>query len=193
MKAGITETLRHKPRHRKLIARQLDVHGVFLCLKDSEMKLMNMTSTMTMSSLEIAELTGKEHKHVLRDIRKLLSSTGFTAIESTYKDSRNRPRPCCVMDADNAQILINTYSTLRYSMSAREKDCLATIEQVLGITLEKQFSVGKYKIDGYDIVYKVDYEIDEVQNKSVKHQQADREREAYICSILGCAFKRIAI
>ena len=166
------------------------------------MKLMNMTSAMTMTSLEVVAVINSlrdegavrlPHCDLLKKIRKLLSSTGFVATESTYVNSRNQTQPCYVMDAANAQIMINTYSTLRYSMSAREKDCLATIEQVLGITLEKQFSVGKYKIDGYDIANKVAYEIDEVQHKSVKHQQADRGREAYIYSILGCTFKRIAI
>ena len=162
-------------------------------MKTSIALIATQSSEMTMSSLEIAKLTGKEHFNVLVDIRKLLSSTGFVATESTYTSSQNKTQPCYIMDAANAQILINTYSTLRYSKSAREKDCLATIEQVLGITLEKQFSVGKYKIDGYDIVNKVAYEIDEAQHKSVKHQQTDREREAYIYSILGCTFKRIAI
>ena len=46
------------------------------------MKLMNMTSTMTMSSLEIAELTGKEHKHVLRDIREMIGTIGSPNLDS---------------------------------------------------------------------------------------------------------------
>lgn len=46
------------------------------------MKLMNMTSTMTMSSLEIAELTGKEHKHVLRDIREMIDTIGSPNLDS---------------------------------------------------------------------------------------------------------------
>lgn len=155
---------------------------------------MNLTTpNKTMTSVEIAEMTGKDHKNVLRDIRKLLSSDGFVATESTYKDSHQRDQLCYVMDEDNAQVLLGTYNTLRYSIAAREKDCLATIEQVLGITLEKQFSVGKYRIDGYDIANKVAYEIDEAQHKSIKHQQTDREREAYIYNVLGCTFKRITI
>ena len=46
------------------------------------MKLMNMTSTMTMTSLEIAELTGKEHKHVLRDIREMIDTIGSPNLDS---------------------------------------------------------------------------------------------------------------
>ena len=50
----------------------------------------------TMTSREIAELTGKQHKHVLEDVRKMLedldlSSAGFSA---QYKDSTGRTLPC---------------------------------------------------------------------------------------------------
>ena len=43
------------------------------------MKLMKMTGTMTMSSLEIAELTGKRHDNVLTDVRKLLEELSLHA------------------------------------------------------------------------------------------------------------------
>ena len=45
------------------------------------MKLMNMTSVMTMSSLEIAELTGKRHDNVLADIRNMLTELEIEAPE----------------------------------------------------------------------------------------------------------------
>ena len=45
------------------------------------MKLMNMTSVMTMSSLEIAELTGKRHDNVLADIRNMLAELAIEATE----------------------------------------------------------------------------------------------------------------
>ena len=39
------------------------------------------SATLTMSSLEIAELTGKEHKNVVADLRKMLNELDLTAAE----------------------------------------------------------------------------------------------------------------
>lgn len=36
------------------------------------MNLMKIDQQLTMTSRELAELTGKEHKHVMRDIRTLI-------------------------------------------------------------------------------------------------------------------------
>jgi len=55
-------------------------------------------SEQTMTSLEIAELTGKQHCHVMEAIRKMepawvkVNQSNFRLIE--YKDNRGRLKPC---------------------------------------------------------------------------------------------------
>ena len=48
----------------------------------------------TMTSREIAELTGKEHKNVLADIRKMLVEIQSAEKPADYKDGRGRTQPC---------------------------------------------------------------------------------------------------
>lgn len=55
----------------------------------------------TISSLEVAEMVGREHKEVLRDIRNIIGQLGGQSkiaqsyfIESTYTNSQNKQQPC---------------------------------------------------------------------------------------------------
>ena len=48
--------------------------------------------SLTMSSLEIAELTGKMHKNVMEDVRKMLISLKIESprLSADYKDAKGR-------------------------------------------------------------------------------------------------------
>ncbi len=60
------------------------------------MQVMNFGAVRTMTSREIAELTGKRHDHVMTDIRKMLSELGVSSpdFSGEYKDSTGRTLPC---------------------------------------------------------------------------------------------------
>ena len=158
------------------------------------MSAMLATEFATFSSLEIAKVHGKQHSHVLRDIRQLQDiGTIESFVATSYKSVSNQTRPVYMLTADSAEVLMNKYQGLRVSLGSRERDCLATIEQVLNIKLLRQYAVGNYRIDGYDQLTKTAYEIDEDQHLSLNHSQADDERQTYIQTHLGCKFVRVYI
>lgn len=68
----------------------------------------------TMTSLEIAEVTGKENKHILRDIRALLeqgiNETNFGLVE--YKDKKGETRPMYQLSKKGCLILASGYDAL---------------------------------------------------------------------------------
>ena len=68
-----------------------------------------------MSSCEIAELTGKEHKNVLADIRLMLNGLGIQSAEfsADYKDTRGRVQECFNLPKDLTLTLVTGYDVVR--------------------------------------------------------------------------------
>ena len=83
---------------------------------------MNLTSTMapaavplTMSSRDIAELTGKDHRHVLRDLDVLRGQLGdmFAGSAQTWTHPQNSQRyPEYVLDKDTTLCLVAGYDAV---------------------------------------------------------------------------------
>ena len=72
--------------------------------------LMNVGEVQTMSSREIAELTGKRHDNVLADIRKMLAEIQSPEKLGDYKDSRGRTYQMLLLDKEETLILVSGYS-----------------------------------------------------------------------------------
>lgn len=70
-----------------------------------------MTNKMTMSSKEIAELTGKRHDNVLADIRKMLAEIGSPEKLGDYKDGLGRSYPMLLLDKNEALCLVAGYNS----------------------------------------------------------------------------------
>lgn len=68
----------------------------------------------TMTSLQIAEVTGKRHDAVLRDIRNLLgqgvNAHNFVAVE--YTDAKGEKRPCYQLTKKGCLILASGYNAV---------------------------------------------------------------------------------
>lgn len=162
--------------------------------------LININQDMTMSSREIAELTGKNHADVMRDIRVLKeqldgSVLNYVCTTDTYEVTNEigtRTYDMYQLDKELCNVLLDKYKGLnRVPHRLREESSLKTIEQLLGITLIRQYRVLNYRIDGYDPVNNVAYEIDEPEHKY--KQNEDDERQRQIEKILKCTFVRIKL
>lgn len=72
----------------------------------------NPHHAVTMSSREIAELTGKEHKNVKRDIENMLDDLAEDALtfERIYFDSMNRQQTEYLLDRRHVECLLTGYS-----------------------------------------------------------------------------------
>lgn len=153
------------------------------------------SSDLKMSSREIAEVTGKEHRHVTRDIKKWCKnlSIDIDGIENKYTDSMNRKQSEYVVSGKLLDFIKHSYAGASVTFGLQERAALNAIEQVLGISLIKQYKVGKYRIDGYDAENNTAYEIDEHQHNTPSHKKRDAKRQAFIESVLGCNFIRINV
>lgn len=65
-----------------------------------------------MSSLQIAEITGKTHGNVIRDIRETLEQAGIGLLkfEASYLNSQNKAQPCYHLPRRECDLVISGYS-----------------------------------------------------------------------------------
>lgn len=63
-----------------------------------------------MSSVEIADLTGKQHKNVLKDVRKTLAEIQSAEKVADYKDGRGRQQTMLLLTKREALIVVSGYS-----------------------------------------------------------------------------------
>lgn len=99
------------------------------------MQALIKSTEIKMTSLDIANVTGKEHKNVMRDIRNEIEELGPATSrlifeQSTYTNERGREYPCYVMGKKGAMQL-----ALKYDPQTRYK-VIERIEQ-----LEKEKSL----------------------------------------------------
>lgn len=129
---------------------------------NTELKLFN--TNITMSSLEISELTDKAHGHVLRDIDNILKTLnpemvlGFKS--STYKDSTGKINRMYELDYDSTMCLVTGYDAeLRMKIIKRLKE------------LEQEKLYGNFRLPK---TYKeaVSQLLDTLEEKEILEEQA---------------------
>lgn len=122
-------------------------------------------SNVCMDSREIAELTGKNHNHVVRDIEKMLTDLGgVTNFGHTYTHPQNKQEyRCFVLPKRETLILVSGYSV---ELRAKIIDRLEYLEQqnkpalpqsfadalLLAYNQQKQLEEQAPKVEFYDKV-----------------------------------------
>lgn len=104
----------------------------------------NENVARTMSSREIAKLTGKRHDHVMRDIRNMLNELKITdpSFGGSYLDGSGRLLPCFNLDRELTETLVTGYSIpLRHKVIRR----LRELEELAVTPLKK---INGAKVNG---------------------------------------------
>lgn len=73
-------------------------------------ELMNTAPMQTMTSREIAELTGKEHDNVRRDVARMAQELSLTFEEKVLPSNGGRPSKVFFLDKESTLILVSGYS-----------------------------------------------------------------------------------
>ena len=79
------------------------------------MNIVPSNAKQTLNSLEIAELTGKYHKSVMRDIEKMCAGLKIESAQfcADYIDGRGRKQPCYELPPREALLLGTGYDVIR--------------------------------------------------------------------------------
>lgn len=140
---------------------------------------MNIEQKIT--SMEVAEMVGKEHKNIIRDIRTYVSELGELKIEpsdffveSTYRDKQNKVQPCYLVTKKGCEFIANkltgikgTEFTAKYINRFHEmEDTIIGQENLLdGISLElkavivvdKRVTAVENKVSHLENTMNIDY------------------------------------
>jgi hypothetical protein len=98
----------------------------------SNVENFELASTERMTSIEISEIVGKDHRHVLESIRSMedswIKAGGKKFVESTYVDKLNREKPCYSLTKTECLYVATKYNdearaklVLRWEQLEREK------------------------------------------------------------------------
>ena len=147
----------------------------------------------TMSSLEIAELTGKRHDAILRDIRNLLNQgvNAHNFVEVEYTDKKGEKRPCYELTKKGCLILASGYDA-----KLREK----IIDRWEELERDKQngnFQTPSTYIEALEALVASEKEKERMRIESEQQKKQIEQKDAKIAKIqpkadfADAAFKKI--
>lgn len=149
-----------------------------------------MNKGIELTSLDIAEVTGKEHKNVLADIRKEIKDLGNEIGQlifqpSSYINSQNKKQPCYTFGKEGAMQLALKYdATTRYKVIKRIEELeshpqqLPPLELALQAALEHEREIKTIKSD-------VQYLKGNMRIDSLQQQELQQSVKRVVVQALG--------
>lgn len=123
--------------------------------------------TKRMSTREIAELTGKEHNHVLRDVRNLIEQGAIGQSnfgQSSYRNIQNKEQPMYELDFDATMTLVTGYdAVLRAKVITRWRE----LETGEAAPLSGELLLAKAILYANDKIQKQQAQIEEMKPKAL--------------------------
>lgn len=156
----------------------------------------------------MADIFEKEHKHVIQSIEKLGIEEYF--VKSEYTNSRGRNYPMYQMTKEGFLLLTSSYRGVKALEKKieilKETDMIPPTQperretkffkdlkealQPMGIKVDEQYSILKYKVDGYIKEFNLVIEYDEEYHDLKKEEDDLRQEE--IIKELNCEFVRLS-
>jgi len=124
------------------------------------------------TSLKIAEFTGKEHKHVIRDLEILISEGHIGESNfglSNYKTSQGKKMPMYVLDEDATTLLLMGY-TGKEAMTWK-KAYIAEFKKMREELSNKKNVVQRIRHDDYSSLYRVQQTVADHVRKTVEGKE----------------------
>lgn len=146
-----------------------------------------------MTSLQLAELTGKQHKHTLRAIRRLLVKLDIDedTLKRYDKDYFNRPRTYLELDSELTSKMLEKFNTGNIE-ETKKAIAIDTIEQMFDIELIRDYQLGLHVVDAYDEDNNTIYEFHkEPLTDPVSRKLASRRKDYF--NDLECTMETIYI
>ena len=167
----------------------------------TNLEIKQMNGINVTDSRLVAEMIGKEHSKLLRDIRNLIKRNPDVEnyfIKSTYTDAQGQSRPCYLLTKEGCELLTNKYK-LQAHAGRLELRFLDGLEEALkpfnindGI---RQYSINvnnkHYRIDYYIQSLNIAIEYDENGHASYSYEEHEG-RQKEIENKLSCKFIRVS-
>ena len=160
--------------------------------------VINNESVNTVNARELHAYlgVGKDFSNQIKDLitkHNLVENIDYLKYSPNLKNKIGRNKIDYLISEETSE-LIKLHHIMRLNIHAdkrKQEVALTTIEQILGVNLIREYICGYYRIDGYDEINKIAYEIDEDHHKY--RVEEDTERENYIKNILNCSIVRVKL